>query len=412
MKTYLVGGAVRDQLLGKPVQDRDWVVIGSTPEEMLKLGYTRVGKDFPVFLHPQTKEEYALARTERKSGKGYTGFEVHASPEVTLEEDLARRDLTINAIAMDESGEIIDPYGGVEDLKNLTLRHVTAAFAEDPLRILRVARFKARFHHLGFSVDAATLKLMTDITNSGELTELAAERIWAELNRALMESSPSQFIMTLKDCGALEVLFPEVNKLFGVEQRKDYHPEIDTGIHTMMVLEQAAKLKASAEVRFSALVHDLGKADTPQEVLPRHIGHEEKSVKRVNQLCARLKCPKSYHDLAVLVARYHTQCHQAFSLKAGTILKLLESVDAFRRPERLVQFLQACKADSLGRKGAEDNNYEQFNYLMEAYKVCDAISVQPLLDEGLRGAEINVALKRKRTQAIAMLKDRYSSTVL
>jgi len=405
MKTYLVGGAVRDQLLGKALQDRDWVVVGSTAEEMIRRGFTQVGKDFPVFLHPETKEEYALARTERKSGKGYGGFEVHTSPEVSLKEDLARRDLTINAIAMDDSGKIIDPYGGVDDLNKFILRHVTEAFAEDPLRVLRVARFKARFHYLGFSIDPNTLNLMTEITNSGELTELAAERVWLELIKSLMEISPSQFFLSLKECGALQVLFPEIDSLFGVEQRKEYHPEIDTGVHTMMVLEQAAKMQAGAEVRFAALVHDLGKADTPPEVLPRHIGHEEKSVKRVNQLCARLKCPKSYHDLAVLVAKYHTQCHQVFSLKAGTILKLLERIDAFRRPERLMLFLQACKADALGRLGMENHSYKQLQYLLEAYKVSDAINVQPILDEGILGSEISVVLKRKRTQAIAVLKN-------
>jgi len=407
MKTYLVGGAVRDQLLGKAVQDRDWVVVGSTAEEMIGLGYAQVGKDFPVFLHPETKEEYALARTERKSGKGYGGFEVYASPDVSLEQDLARRDLTVNAIAMDDSGEIIDPYGGVADLNSLILRHVTDAFSEDPLRVLRVARFKARFHYLGFSIDSKTIALMKEISNSGELIDLASERVWIELNKSLMEFSPSQFFLTLRDCDALQVLFPEVDNLFGVEQRKEYHPEIDTGVHTMMVLEQAAKLQASAEVRFAALVHDLGKADTPQELLPKHIGHEKKSVKRVNQLCTRLKCPKSYHDLAVLVAKHHTQCHQAFSLKAGTVLKLLENVDAFRRPERLMLFLQACKADALGRKGLENQPYDQLQYLLEAYKVSDAISVRPILEEGVSGSEIGVMLKRRRTQAIAVLKSSY-----
>ena len=407
MKTYLVGGAVRDQLLGKTVQDRDWVVVGSTAEEMLALGYTQVGKDFPVFLHPETKEEYALARTERKSGKGYGGFEVYANPDVSLEDDLARRDLTINAIAMDDSGKIIDPYGGVADLNSLILRHVTNAFSEDPLRVLRVARFKARYHYLGFSIDSNTLALMTEISKSGELTELVAERVWLELNKSLMEFSPSQFFLTLRDCGALRVLLPEVDNLFGVEQRKEHHPEIDTGVHTMMVLEQSAKMQVNAEVRFAALVHDLGKADTPPEILPRHIGHEQKSVKRVNQLCARLKCPKNYHDLAVLVAKYHTQCHQAFSLKATTILKLLESVDAFRRPERLMLFLQACKADALGRKGMEGQSYRQFQYLFEAFKVSDGVSVQPILNEGITGSDISVVLKRKRAQAIATLKNSY-----
>ena len=405
MKTYLVGGAVRDQLLGITVQDRDWVVVGSTSEEMLGLGYTQVGKDFPVFLHPKTKEEYALARTERKSGKGYGGFEVEASENVTLEEDLARRDLTINAIAQDENGDLIDPYDGVNDLNKKVLRHVTSAFAEDPLRVLRVARFKARFHHLGFSINSETLKLMSDITDSGELSELVAERVWVEINKSLMEKSPAEFFLTLRSCGALKALLPEIDNLFGVEQRKDYHPEIDTGVHTMMVLEQAVKMDACGEVRFSALVHDLGKADTPPEILPRHIGHEEKSVKRVNELCKRLKCPKSYQELAVLVAKYHTQCHQAFSLKPSTVLKLLERVDAFRRSERLMLFLQACKADSLGRKGAEKNEYNQMEYLLEAYKICNEVKIQPIIDEGFKGAEINEALRRRRVAVISKLKD-------
>jgi len=333
------------------VQGRDWVVVGSTVEEMQSLGYSQVGKDFPVFLHPETKEEYALARTERKSGKGYNGFEVYASPDVTLEDDLARRDLTVNAIAMDDSGHIIDTYGGVADLNNLILRHVTDAFNEDPLRVLRVSRFKARFHYLRFSIHPDTLSLMTEISNSGELTELAPERIWAELVKSLMEISPSQFFLVLRECGALKVLFPELDNLFGVEQRKEHHPEIDTGVHTMRVLEQAAKIKTNSEVRLASLDHDLGKADTPSELLPRHIRHEEKSVKRVNQMCARLKCPKSYHELAVLVAKYHTQCHQAFSLKSSTVLKLLERVDAFRRQQPLMLLLQACKAEARGRKG-------------------------------------------------------------
>jgi len=408
METYLVGGAVRDQLLGKNVQDRDWLVIGSTPEEMISLGYVRVGKDFPVFLHPETKEEYALARTERKSGKGYTGFEVDAGPEVTIEEDLARRDLTVNAIAMNNNGEIIDPYHGVQDLTQRVLRHVTDAFSEDPLRVLRVARFKARFHSLGFRIAPDTLKLMSEIANSGELTELADERVWVEIKKSLMEEAPAEFFVVLKECGALKILLPEVDNLFGVEQREEYHPEIDTGVHTMMVLEQAAKMKADAEVRFSALVHDLGKADTPPEILPRHIGHEHKSVKRVNQVCRRLKVPKNYQDLAVLVAKYHTQCHQAFSLKASTVLKLLESVDAFRRPERLVQFLQACKADALGRKGFENNEYPQSEYLLKAFNVSNAISAKPIIESGTTGPEVGIALKRKRTQAIAVLKEQQS----
>jgi len=410
MKIYLVGGAVRDRILGKTVQDRDWVVVGSSADEMSRMGYVRVGKDFPVFLHPETKEEYALARTERKSGHGYYGFEIDSDPNVTLEEDLARRDLTINAIAMDEENRFIDPYGGVKDIENRVLKHVTTAFAEDPLRVLRVARFKSRLHHLGFNIDASTIKLMAEISKSGELKTLAEERVWCELHKALMEITPSQFFLTLKECGALAVLFPELENLFGVAQTKEHHPEVDTGIHTMMVLDQSAKLQAKPEVRFAALVHDLGKADTPPDKLPRHIGHEEKSVKRVNQLCSRLKVPKVYHELSVLVARYHTHCHRAFELKAGTVLNLFESIDAFRRPERLSQFLLACKADALGRGNASNNKYKQLEYLLAAFDVAKSVDVKPIIENGVTGSDIRLQLKRKRSQAIAILKNKYSQT--
>lgn len=404
MKKYLVGGAVRDELLGLPVKDRDWVVVGGTVEEMLKGGYSQVGKDFPVFLHPKTHEEYALARTERKAGKGYGGFDVFACPEVTLEEDLSRRDLTINAIAKNANGEFIDPYAGLSDLKKGRLRHVTLAFSEDPLRVLRVARFKAKLHHLGFTIDQSTLCLMRDISLSGELKELAAERVWVEIQKALMEKSPAQFFLTLRECGALKLLLPEVDRLFGVEQRKDYHPEIDTGIHTMMVLEQATLMNADSEVRFAALVHDLGKADTPDDILPRHIGHEKHSVKRVRDVCARLKIPKSYCDLAVIVAKYHTQCHQVFELKPSTVLRLLEALDSFRRPLRLKHFLQACKADSLGRKGMELKAYPQWDYLVEAHRRCQLVDVQLILAEGLKGLEVKNALTQQRISVISALK--------
>ncbi|HFE37360.1 MAG TPA: multifunctional CCA addition/repair protein [Gammaproteobacteria bacterium] len=404
MKIYLVGGAVRDQLLGKTVQDRDWVVVGGTAQDLIDRGYTQVGKDFPVFLHPETKEEYALARTERKSGVGYGGFEVYADPDVTLEEDLARRDLTINAMAMDSAGKVIDPFGGMADIRDLQLRHVRAAFSEDPLRVLRVARFKARFHHLGFQVNSATLRLMKAISDSGELAALAVERVWTEIRKSLMEETPSQFFLTLRACGALSQLLPELDNLFGVEQRKEYHPEIDAGVHTMMVVDQAASMQTALDVRFAALVHDLGKADTPPDVLPRHIGHEQKSVVRVRQVCERLKVPVHCRELAVLVARYHTQCHQVLSLKARTVLKLLEAIDSFRRPARLTKFLQACKADALGRQGAANETYQQLDYLSEAYRLSSQVKIASILETGVKGAEIRQALQQKRIQVIAELK--------
>jgi len=404
MKIYLVGGAVRDKILGKTITDRDWVVVGVSPETMLEQGYIQVGKDFPVFLHPKTKEEYALARTERKSGKGYKGFDFHAAPDVSLEQDLARRDLTINAIAQDENENLIDPYNGYHDIQKKLLRHVTEAFTEDPLRVLRVARFKARFHHLGFEVAPETIHLMRNIANSGELAELTPERVWVELQKALSEVTPSQFFITLRDCGALNRLFPEIDNLFGVPQRKDYHPEIDCGIHTMMVLDKAADYLSDNEVRFAALMHDLGKAETPEDILPRHIGHEAKSVKLINIFCKKFRVPKSYHELAVLGARYHTDCHNALELKASTILNLFEKVDAFRRPERLIKLLQACKADAQGRKNFEHTPYPQAEYLGNAFEVCQEIDAKPLIEQGIKGIEVGEALRRKRIQAIAMLK--------
>ncbi len=404
MKVYLVGGAVRDSLLGINAKDKDWVVVGGTPEEMLQEGFKQVGKDFPVFLHPRTKEEYALARTEKKSGKGYAGFTTQFSSDVTLEEDLARRDLTINAIAQDEFGEILDPFDGLGDIRNKILRHVTPAFAEDPLRVLRVARFKARFHQAGFVVAPETNTLMTNIVDEGELPYLTPERVWVETQRALLESSPEQYFYALKECGALEAVFPEIFRLFGVPQRKEYHPEVDTGLHTMMVLAHAAKMNWSGEIRFSALLHDLGKADTPSEILPRHIAHEMRSVKRVKEICARLRVPKCYEQLALIVAEFHTQCHQAFTLKAATVLKLLERIDAFRRPERLADFVKACEADAKGRKNFETCDYPQANYLLEAYRLSSNVKTEKIIAAGYKGAEIGVQLKQQRIKIIETLK--------
>ncbi|HEC04986.1 MAG TPA: multifunctional CCA addition/repair protein, partial [Thiothrix sp.] len=341
MQIYLVGGAVRDKLLNLPIKDHDWVVTGATPENMTDLGYKPVGKDFPVFLHPETNEEYALARTERKTSKGYHGFSFNASPEVTLKEDLFRRDLTINAIAEDDTGKIYDYHNGQHDLKNKKLRHVSNAFAEDPVRILRVARFAARYADLGFTVANETLKLMTDMVIAGEVNALVAERVWQETEKALGEGRPEVFFTTLRECGALKVLFPDVDRLFGVPQPAQWHPEIDTGIHTMMVLQQATLLSKDPEVRFAALTHDLGKGTTPADVLPSHHGHEDRSYDLVIKLCKHYRIPKRFTDLAKLTAKYHTHIHMAFDIKAKTVLKVLTACDIYRKPERFSQMLLA-----------------------------------------------------------------------
>jgi tRNA nucleotidyltransferase (CCA-adding enzyme) len=356
MKIYIVGGAVRDELLGRPNADRDYVVVGATPQAMQAAGYRPVGKDFPVFLHPKTHEEYALARTERKSGHGYHGFTFHAAPDVTLKEDLARRDLTINAMAKGADGELIDPYCGQRDLQAKILRHVGPAFAEDPVRILRIARFAARFSD--FSVAPETLALMRGMVASGEVDHLVAERVWQELAKGLMEDKPSRLFEVLRDCGALARLLPEVDALFGVAQRADYHPEIDTGIHTMMVIDQSARRRFPLPVRFAALTHDLGKAQTPPDILPRHLGHEERSFGLTETLSARLRVPNDCRDLALLMARYHGTIHRAAELKAGTIVSLFEKADALRRPERFQQLLDACLCDYTGRLGWEDKAYD------------------------------------------------------
>ena len=358
---YCVGGAVRDRLLGLPVQDHDWVVVGSTPEQMEARGFMPVGADFPVFLHPQTHEEYALARTERKTAAGYKGFNIHASPEVTLEQDLLRRDFTINAIAEDAGGKLIDPYGGQRDLQAGVLRHVSDAFAEDPVRILRGARFAARF---GFSIAPETLVLMRAMVANGEVDALVAERVWQELARGLMESHPSRFFLTLRECGALKKILPEVDALFGVPQPAHHHPEIDCGIHVMMVLDDTAKHRRALEVRFAALGHDLGKATTPEDTLPRHIGHEQRSVDLLKKLCARLRVPGECRDLALLVAQYHSHIHRARELRPDTIVKLFDQFDLWRKPERFTLILQTCAADAHGRTGHENDAYPQADYLL------------------------------------------------
>ncbi len=400
MEIYLVGGAVRDRLLGLPVKERDWVVVGATPEEMLAKGFRPVGRDFPVFLHPQTHEEYALARTERKTGPGYRGFAVHADPHVTLKEDLRRRDLTINALAEDDQGRLMDYYGGLEDLKARRLRHVSAAFAEDPVRVLRVARFAARFKGLGFRVVPETLALMREMVAKGELDALVPERVWQEMVRALDEETPSEFFQVLRACGALAVIFPEIDRLWGVPQRRGYHPEIDTGVHTMMVLEQAARLSAEPRVRFAALTHDLGKGTTPREQWPRHPGHEARGAVLVERLCARLKAPRAYRDLAVVTARYHLRCHRILALRPATVLDTLLAVDALRRPQRFEELLMACEADWRGRAGYEDRAYPQAGWWRSALGAVKGVGTRSLVGAGLQGQALAQRLRQLRVQAI------------
>ncbi len=404
MDIYLVGGAVRDELLNLPVKERDWVVVGATADELLAQGFRQVGKDFPVFLHPETHEEYALARTERKTAPGYHGFNVHAAPDVTLEEDLLRRDLTINAIARDAEGRLIDPFNGVGDLEHRTLRHVSSAFAEDPVRILRLARFSARYAELGFHIASETVAIMQAMVASGEVDSLVPERVWAETVRALEEARPERFFETLRDCGALARIFPELDRLFGVPQSAQHHPEIDTGVHTLMVLAQAVRLGADTVVRFVVLVHDLGKGETPAEVLPRHLGHEERGAELVRSLCQRLRVPNQYRELAVLVARFHTHCHRVLKLRPKTVLKILQMLDSFRKPERFEQFLLACEADARGRLGLEAQDYPQADFLRNMYAATAAISVRPFLEQGLKGLALAEALRQARLDAIAKAK--------
>ncbi|TDJ34069.1 MAG: multifunctional CCA addition/repair protein [Gammaproteobacteria bacterium] len=404
MKTYLVGGAVRDELLGREPAERDWVVVGATPREMEEKGFRQVGKDFPVFIDPETGEEHALARTERKIGPGYSGFEVHADPDVTLEEDLRRRDLTVNAMARDEKGALIDPFGGEADVEARVLRHVSDAFVEDPVRILRVARFAARFYRLGFRVVEETMSLMREMVENGEVDALVPERVWQELDRALGEPDPQVFLQVLRDCGALAALFPEIDRLFGIPQVARYHPEIDTGVHLMMVMQQAARLSEDREVRFAALLHDLGKGITPEKELPRHIAHEARGVPLVEAFCERYRVPKDYRELAVLVCRYHLHVHRAFEMRPDTILKTLEALDAFRRPDRYEQFLLACEADCRGRTGYEDREFPEIQFLRDCAQVAGEVDTAPLQAEGLEGEAFAGALREKRIAAIGELR--------
>jgi tRNA nucleotidyltransferase (CCA-adding enzyme) len=415
MNRYLVGGAVRDSLLGFPFTERDWVVVGATVQDMLDAGFTQVGRDFPVFLHPQTREEHALARTERKQGHGYTGFVVHADPDVTLEEDLRRRDLTINAIARDESGRLVDPYNGCEDIERRVLRHVSIAFTEDPLRVLRVARFAARYAHLGFSVAADTLDLMRQIVEQGELAHLPAERVWLEMDRALAEQRPDVFIEVLRACGALAALLPEVDVLFGVPQKAQHHPEVDTGAHLLLVLQRAAELtwqqadsgsrpRANSRVVFAALTHDLGKGVTPDDVLPSHRGHEQAGLPLVRSLCERLKAPNAYRDLALIVCEHHLNWHRAFELRPATVLRLLEQTGALRDATRFEEFLLACEADARGRMGHEYSPYPQADYWREARRLALTVTAKDVIAPGIEGPAIGDAMRQERIRRLTVLK--------
>lgn len=409
MQVYLVGGAVRDKLLGRPVTERDWVVVGARPEDLLSQGYRAVGRDFPVFLHPETQEEYALARTERKSGSGHTGFICDFSPDITLEEDLLRRDLTVNAMALDDSSKLIDPYGGMRDLEQRLLRHVSSAFREDPLRVFRVARFAARYAPLGFTVAEETLALMRDMAESGELASLTAERVWKETEKALGEDSPEVFISVLRECNALASWFPEVDHLFGVPQRPEYHPEIDTGIHTLMSMKVAASLSKEREIRFAALVHDLGKGDTPMQEWPRHVGHESRGIKRVRELSKRLKVPRSFSDLGELVSRFHLDIHRAEELRPATLLRKLMEMDVLRRPDRFEQILLACEADARGRLGLENRAYPQRQFWQAALAALRSVAPKTIQERGLEGEAFMQALQTARENALQSFRDDWKS---
>ncbi|GAA6135598.1 multifunctional CCA addition/repair protein [Oceaniserpentilla sp. 4NH20-0058] len=405
MNIYLVGGAVRDRILNITSKDNDWVVVGATPEELIDAGYKQVGADFPVFLHPKTQEEYALARTERKSGHGYQGFSVDFGKNVTLEEDLIRRDLTINAMAQDENGNIIDPFNGQQDIQNKILRHVSHAFCEDPLRVLRVARFAARFHHLGFRIADETISLMQHISASGELKHLTAERVWVETQRALHEKSPWVYFDTLKKCQGLKDTFTELDELFGIPQPEKHHPEIDTGLHSLLSLEQASLLSHEGDVRFAALMHDLGKGKTNPEKWPQHIAHETLGLKPIKAMCKRLRVPNAYKELTLKTCEYHTHIHRAFELKASTILKVLKQCDAIRKPERFAKLLLACEADAHGRTGLENTPYPQAPFMQRMLDACNQVNNQDIVATGVTGPELGQAIEQARLKAIAKQKE-------
>jgi tRNA nucleotidyltransferase (CCA-adding enzyme) len=405
MQVYLVGGAVRDERLGLPVKERDWCVVGATPDELRNDGYRQVGKDFPVFLHPETNEEYALARTERKTAAGYHGFAFNTSADVTLEDDLSRRDLTINAIAKDSEGKLIDPFNGLSDIDNRLIRHVSDAFAEDPVRILRAAKFAARFASLGFRIAPETRDLMRQMVADGEADSLVPDRVWKEAEAALVGPNPRVFFESLRACDALRVVLPEVDALFGVPQPAKWHPEIDTGLHTMMVIDQAEPLSGELDVRFAALVHDLGKATTSKSDLPSHPGHEQRGRKLIRKLAERLPVPRDCRDLGLIVAEFHTHCHRAFELRGSTIVKVLEKADAFRRPKRFERYLLVCEADARGRTGLEDRDYPQANYLRGAFDVASGVDAASIATEN-QGADIAAAIRRARVSAV----DQYCAT--
>jgi tRNA nucleotidyltransferase (CCA-adding enzyme) len=404
LNCYLVGGAVRDQLLNKEIYDRDWVVVGSTVEEMLSLGFKQVGKDFPVFLHPITKEEYALARTERKQGKGYTGFICNAGTNVKLEDDLLRRDLTINAMALSDSGQIINPYGGQQDLNNRILRHVSDAFIEDPLRVLRVARFATRFHEYNFTVAPETLTLMKVISENDELSTLSGERIWQEMSRSLADKHPEVFFNTLRSCGALKQLWPELDALWGIANPEQHHPEVCSGIHTMMVLQQSVKLSNSVSVRFAALCHDLGKTLTPKESIPMHVRHEQLGLPLIEKICKKLKVPNKAKSLALKVCQFHLHCHRALELKPQTIMTLFNNLDVWRKPEEFEDFLLVCQADATGRLGFENNTYPQAQFLKELYTQTSRVKSLEFVEQGLTGIKIKEAINDKKLRIIEALK--------
>ena len=399
MQVYLVGGAVRDEQLGLPVKERDWCVVGATPDELISEGYKQVGKDFPVFLHPDTGEEYALARTERKTAAGYHGFAFDTSPDVTIEDDLSRRDLTINALAKDASGELIDPFGGVKDLEKRLIRHVSDAFTEDPVRILRAAKFAARFAELGFRIAPETRNLMREMAANGEADTLVPDRVWKETEAALTGPNPRLYFEALRACGALRVIFPEVDALFGIPQPAKWHPEIDSGLHTMMVVEESEKLSDDLEVRFAALVHDLGKATTNPAELPSHPGHEQRGNHLIRKMAERLPVPRNCRDLAIIVAEYHTHCHRAFELHDSTIVKVFEKTDAFRRPQRFEQFLLTCEADAKGRTGFENRDYSQGAHMRFAFSAASAVDTASIANSN-EDALIRDEIRKARIDAV------------
>ncbi|WP_371376860.1 multifunctional CCA addition/repair protein [Thalassotalea aquiviva] len=407
LNIFLVGGAVRDSLLNRPILERDYLVVGASAEQMLARGFKQVGKDFPVFLHPKTKEEYALARTERKQGNGYTGFVCYAEPDVTIEQDLMRRDLTINAMAMSPAGDIIDPYNGQTDLNNRVLRHVSDAFKEDPLRVLRVARFAARYHYLGFEVAEETMQLMSHMVEQGELQALTPDRVWKEFSRALMEDNPEIFIEVLRHCSALKVLWPSLDALWGIPNPKEHHPEVDSGVHTLLVLQQAVTLKAGLDVRFASLCHDLGKGLTDKSQWPKHFGHEKSGLVLVNEICQQLRVPNQITRVAQLTCEFHLHCHRAFELRAETILTLFNKVDVWRKESDFDSFLLACQADACGRLGMENNPYPQAQYLRECLQACKHLKPADFVAKGLKGKAIKEAINHTKVDAIAKVKSRW-----